>query len=201
MDGPGEEGQIQGMAPRSRAAPEATASSALVLLALVVGSAVAVLLGVYGSVHAPTGEAITTLGFSSLVDMKVWLASGAGALGVLQVVTALRLYNRFGSGRAPGWVAVVHRTSGTVAVLMTLPVAYHCLWSLGFATYDTRVLLHSLLGCAFYGAFVAKLLALKVPRMPGWALPVFGGLTFTLLVALWLTSSLWFFTHDGPPSY
>ncbi|HEX4813401.1 MAG TPA: DUF6529 family protein [Nonomuraea sp.] len=189
------------MATRSGTTPQVTATTTLVLLALVVGSAVAVLLGVYGSVHTPTGESVSTLGFSSLIDMKVWLASGAAALGVVQVVTALRLYGRLGSGRAPAWVAVVHRTSGTVAVLVSLPVAYHCLWSLGFATYDTRVLVHSVVGCAFYGAFVAKLLALKLPRMPGWALPVFGGLTFTLLVAVWLTSSLWFFTHDGPPSY
>ena len=33
--------------------------------------------------------------------------------------------------------------------------------------------------------------------MPGWALPVFGGLVFTALVGLWLTSSLWFFTTVG----
>ena len=34
--------------------------------------------------------------------------------------------------------------------------------------------------------------------MPGWALPVAGGLVFSLLVGLWLTSALWFFTSRPP---
>jgi hypothetical protein len=40
---------------------------------------------------------------------------------------------------------------------------------------------------------------LALPRrgVPGWTLPVLGGLTFTALVGLWLTSSLWFFTVIG----
>ena len=33
--------------------------------------------------------------------------------------------------------------------------------------------------------------------MPGWALPVVGGLLFTVLVLIWLTSSLWFFRTIG----
>ena len=33
-------------------------------------------------------------------------------------------------------------------------------------------------------------------RMPGWALPVVGGVLFTVLVLAWATSSLWFFTRD-----
>ena len=35
--------------------------------------------------------------------------------------------------------------------------------------------------------------------MPGWALPVLGGATFTALVVLWSTSSLWFFQNVGFP--
>jgi hypothetical protein len=30
--------------------------------------------------------------------------------------------------------------------------------------------------------------------MPGWLLPVVGGLTFAALIGVWLTSSLWFMT-------
>ena len=52
--------------------------------------------------------------------------------------------------------------AGTAAFVVYLPVAYHCLWSLGFQDTDTRVLAHSLLGCAFYGAMATKLLALPV---------------------------------------
>ena len=33
--------------------------------------------------------------------------------------------------------------------------------------------------------------------VPGWALPLAGGLVFAALVGIWLTSSLWFFTSSG----
>jgi heme/copper-type cytochrome/quinol oxidase subunit 4 len=181
--------------------PAATTAANRVLVPLLVGSAVAVSLGAYGSVHDPTGETISTLGFSGMINMKAWLTTGAAALALVQLATALRLFGHLGSGPAPRWVSVLHRSSGTVAVLLSVPVAYHCLWSLGFATYDTRVVVHSLLGCAFYGAFVAKLLSLKMRRLPGWALPVFGGLTFSVLVGLWLSSSLWFFRTVGFPEF
>jgi hypothetical protein len=35
------------------------------------------------------------------------------------------------------------------------------------------------------------------PRRPGWALPVAGGLAFTGLAVLWVTSGLWVFTTLG----
>lgn len=75
-----------------------------------------------------------------------------------------------------------------------IPVAYHCLWSLGFQTDSARVLAHGLLGCFFFGAFATKVLVVRTKRMPGWALPVVGGALFTALTGLWLTSSVWFFT-------
>ncbi len=63
--------------------------------------------------------------------------------------------------------------------MVSLPVAYHCLWSLGFETdAETRRFVHSLLGCPFYGAFAVKVLCVRSARMPGWALPVVGGLVF-----------------------
>jgi hypothetical protein len=91
----------------------------------------------------------------------------------------------------------VHRWSGRGAFLLTIPVAVHCLYALGFATYDTRVLAHSLLGCFFYGAFTAKMLLLPKKKLAWWMLPVAGGAVFTALVALWLTSSVWYFTTVG----
>jgi hypothetical protein len=36
--------------------------------------------------------------------------------------------------------------------------------------------------------------------LPGAALPVAGGLVFTILVAVWLTSGLWFISENGIPS-
>ena len=92
---------------------------------------------------------------------------------------------------------MTHRWSGRAAVLLTVPVAVHCLYALGFDGYSPRVLLHSLFGCFFYGAFVAKMLVLSRDDTPGWALPVLGGAVFTALTALWLTASLWFFTTVG----
>ena len=93
----------------------------------------------------------------------------------------------------------MHRWTGTAAFLVSLPVAYHCLWSLGFQTTSTRVVIHSLLGCAFYGAFTTKMLALRIDGLPSRALPVIGGGLFALLTGLWLTSALWFFTTVGFP--
>ena len=64
--------------------------------------------------------------------------------------------------------------------MLTLPVAFHCIWSLGFATGSTRVLVHGLAGCLFYGAYAAKMLGLRVRGLPGWALPVLGGTVLAL---------------------
>ena len=95
----------------------------------------------------------------------------------------------------------VHKVSGTLAFLISLPVVYHCLWALGFQDTTTRVLIHSLAGCFFYGAFVAKMLWLRAPALPGVLLPVVGGSVFTALVVIWLTSSLWFFDNIGFPEF
>jgi hypothetical protein len=110
---------------------------------------------------------------------------------VLQVVSAIALY------RGSGWLAPVHRWSGRAAVAVTLPVVAHCLYALGFQYGEPRVLIHSLLGCFFYGAFVVKMLTLTRRDAPSWLLPVVGGAVFTGLIGLWLTSALWFFTTFG----
>ena len=49
------------------------------LSAFAVGGVVAVLLGVFGRVHDPTLSATTTLGFDTVLDMKVVLAPFPGA--------------------------------------------------------------------------------------------------------------------------
>jgi hypothetical protein len=60
------------------------------------------------------------------------------------------------------------------------------------------VLAHSVLGCLFYGAFVAKMLSLvRRDKMPRWVLPVPGGVVFVSLIALWATSALWLFATKG----
>lgn len=161
---------------------------------------VALALGTYGRVHEPTGGSITTFGFPTVLSMKAWLATGAAVLALAQLASALAMWGHLPGVRTrPAWLPPVHRWSGTAAFVLTLPVAYHCLWSLGFQDTDARVLAHSLLGCAFYGAFATKMLVLRSANLPRLALPVVGGLLVTGLTGLWLTSSLWFFTNVGFP--
>ncbi len=183
--------------PRRTSTVASSRSGALVLIILA-GSAVSISLGVYGRVHDPTGRAVTTLGFATMLDMKTWLTTGAFALGVVQVLTALRMYGRLGRSPSSRTVVRAHRISGVVAVAMTLPVALHCLWSLGYGDYSTRVAVHSVAGCMLYGALVAKLLALRVPRLPIWVIPALGGTLFSVLVVVWWTSARWFFANGSP---
>ncbi len=160
-----------------------------------VGAALALSLGIYGRLHTPTGVAIDPIRPENMLAFKSVTASLAAGLALFQLLSAWWLYGRrpFSSG-SPSWLGPAHRWSGTVAFVASLPAGYHCLWSLGFQTTDTRVVIHSLLGCAFYGAFAAKMLALRSQRLPGWAIPVVGATVVTLLVGLWFSSALWFFT-------
>jgi Family of unknown function (DUF6529) len=161
-----------------------------VVIAFVVGTAVSFGLGVYGRLHTPSGHAVNIAGFSTGAAAKAFLASVVMALAIVQTVTAMGLYGRIPLQGA--WVGAVHRWSGRAAVLISVPVAVHCLYALGFQTYDGRVIAHSLFGCFFYGAFVFKMLILTRDDSPKWALPLAGGLVLTGLTALWVTAVLWF---------
>ena len=180
------------------ATARAPAPAPRLLVAAGVGAAVAVALGVYGRVHDPSQELVFTLFFSSTIAMKVWLGTVAIAFAVVQLLSALWLYGKL-PGTAPAWLGTVHRLSGRLAFIASLPVAYHCLWSLGFQDTNTRVLAHSLLGCAVYGAFAAKVLIVRSKGLPSMALPVAGGLMFAVLVGAWYTSALWFIDEQGWP--
>jgi hypothetical protein len=171
---------------------------ALFLVPLAIGAVVSVALGVYGKTHTPTHHGLFNMSGNTMFAMKVWLTTAALVFALVQLVTALWMYGKLG-GRAPGYVGPLHRTTGIIAFLLTVPVAFHCLWALGFQATDARVLAHSLLGCIFYGAFVAKILTLHSRRLPNWALPWAGGLLFTALVAVGLTSAVWYLTTIGIP--
>ncbi|MEW2050880.1 DUF6529 family protein [Streptomyces sp. NPDC005476] len=164
------------------------------LVPALVAAAVALALGVYGKVHDPAGTAFNLAGFSSTGAVKSWLATTAMSFALIQLVSALMLY-----GKLPGpvWSGTLHRWSGRAAFLIAVPVAVHCLYALGYQTYETRVLWHSLLGCFFFGAFSAKMLLLRSERLPGWLLPLVGGLVLAVLTIIWLTSALWFFRTFG----
>ncbi|HVD79237.1 MAG TPA: DUF6529 family protein [Propionibacteriaceae bacterium] len=177
-------------APQAPPAEPSGTKIAPVVIAFALGTAVAIGLGVYGRLHTPSGHAVNIAGFSSGAAAKAALASVAMALAIVQTVTAMGLYGRIPLRGA--WVGTVHRWSGRLAVLISVPVAVHCLYALGFQAYDGRVIAHSLLGCFFYGAFVFKMLILTRDDSPKWALPLAGGLVLSGLTALWVTAVLYF---------
>ena len=140
---------------------------------------------------------LVTSVFSTPIAFKAWFATAAGVFAIVQVLTGARIF-----GKLTGIVPVppprvnrIHRWSGRLAILFTLPVAFHCIFILGFQTGDARVLAHSLLGTFIYGVFAAKVFFVRDRDHPRWVLPVVGGTLFTVLAALWSTSSLWYFTQ------
>lgn len=184
----------QGRGPVRESATLATASAiALIVLA---GAATAIVLGVYGAVHAPAGKAVSLAGFSSPGAVKSWLATAVVLLAVGQDISALAMYGLL-KIRPARWMSWWHIWSGRLAVLLSVPVAVHCLYAFGFATTDTRVLFHSLFGCLVYGIFVTKMLLLTRKGLPVWVIPVAGGLLFTTFVGLWFTSAVWYFRVKG----
>jgi hypothetical protein len=177
-------------------------SSRPLWVALLLGGAVAVAVGVYGSVHDPAGQQTISLFFSNTLSFKAWTTTLIVLLAFGQLYSALRMWGKVPFPREmPSWFGDVHRLSGTVAFALSLPVAFHCLWALGFEPdfSDPRRFAHSLLGCLFYGIFASKVTLVRSHGAPSWALPVVGGVVFTTLVAIWLTSSLWFFSTVGFP--
>lgn len=164
------------------------------LLALAGGCAVALALGLYAKLHHPTKYALDVAGFSSPLYAKAWLTTAAAVFAVVQLITGTRIVR----SRAPGWMTVVHLWSGRIAILLTVPVIIHCIYALGFGAYSFRVIAHSVLGCIFYGAFVAKMLSLvRREEMPRWAIPVLGFVVFGSLILVWATSALWLFSTKG----
>jgi hypothetical protein len=130
--------------------------------------------------------------------MKVWLSLAVLILAAGQFVTALWMYGKLGL-RRPSWLGTLHRSTGWAAFVVSLPVAAACLWELGFESDNKRVLAHGLLGCAFYGAFAAKVIVVQSKRLPGWALPAVGGLLLATVVGAGLTSTIWYFAAVGTP--
>ncbi len=179
---------------------------AVPLTAFAAGAVVALLVGVFGKAHDPSLDATTTLGFDTVIDMKVVLSVVVGVLALLQLIGALWIYGKLGIA-APSWLGTAHRLSGTVALALSLFVAYHCLWALGLESgtlasgekVPTRAVVHGVLGCAVVGAVVVKVVAVRSRRAPGWFLPVAGGLLFALLVVVVLTSAGWYLDAKGWP--
>lgn len=157
------------------------------------GALVSVLLGVYGANHKGKSIVFEISGFENLARAKTWLALLAGVLALVQLVSALIMWGKI-KGVNPPWIGGLHRWSGRIAFWTAVVVGVFCLYGIGFQTFDTRVWLHSLLGCLFFGVFVVKMLVLTKSGLKGWVLPVVGGIVFTVLVVVVVTSAGWYVT-------
>jgi uncharacterized membrane protein HdeD (DUF308 family) len=154
---------------------------------------------VFGTEHVPdySGTALFGRTATDTLSLKSWLATGLLALatrvGAVDVRQAPGRRRRVTDGN-------VHRAVGIVALLVSLPIAYHCAFAYGVQTnIDARVAVHSLAGCFLYGAFAAKLVIVRSRRLPGWTLPLAGGTLVTLVAVLWYSSALWYFNDDSLP--
>ncbi|WP_051179385.1 DUF6529 family protein [Nocardia concava] len=163
---------------------------------LLTGAAVAVALGLAGTHFWPGTQPLPTWGFSAPQIFKAYLSSAVLVLIIGQLLTAVWIY-RF---RAPRPVRVFHRLSGALAFLLSLPVAFYCLYSFGFqfgTGVTRRVMAHSVAGIVFYGAFASKMLTLRLKRAPGWLLPLLGSAVFTSFVLAWTLAAFWWFRTVG----
>jgi Family of unknown function (DUF6529) len=148
------------------------------------------------SVSSTYSDILTSV-FSSTIAAKAWLASAAGVLALVQISTGARIFGKIKRfvRIPPPYVNRIHRWSGRIAVLLTLPIAFHCIFILGFQSANTRVLLHSILGTIVYGVIAVKLFFVHDPDHPRKTLPIIGSALFATIAGLWLTSSLWYFTN------
>jgi hypothetical protein len=166
-----------------------------VAVPLLIFAFVSLLAGFLASRDPSTGGYFD-LFFSDTIHMKAWFATAAAVLACAQLLTAGWIFRAYPWPKPP-WVNPFHRWSGRLAFVATLPVAYHCIFKLGFQDTDRRVLWHSLIGCAFFGAYAAKVTIVRLRRFPRPVLPIAGGLVFSALIGIWYTSARWFFDLIG----
>ena len=149
------------------------------------------------SAHDTRSKGYFRLFFEDPIHLKAGFATAAVALACFQLFSAAWIFHKL-PWQKPAWMNRAHRWSGRLAFAFTLPVAYHCIFKLGFRHPDTRVLAHSLLGCAVYGAYASKITIVRLRRFPVLVLPLAGGLLFAVLIGVWYTSALWLYTREAP---
>ena len=183
----------------AEAVPSPSHSARWLAAAVLAGALVSLTIGLIARAEAaPPGSYPSglTLFFTDSIHLKAWFATTAVALACTQLLTAAWIFRRL-PWRRPAWIPGVHRWTGRLLFLVTLPVAYHCIFKLGFQKTDGRVIAHAFLGCAFYGAFATKVILVRAHRFPGWVLAAAGGAVFSILLGLWFTSAYWLFTTFG----
>ena len=148
------------------------------------------------SVNSTYTDVMTSV-FTSTIAAKAWFASAAVVFAIVQVSTGARIFGKL-QRLIPlprPWPNRIHRWSGRLAILCTLPVAFHCIFILGFRSTDARVLAHSIFGSFVYGVIAVKVFFVHDHDHPSWTLPVVGGTLFAVLATLWATSAYWYFTE------
>ncbi len=178
----------------------------LLLVPLILLALVSATVGVFASrtVKPTYATPFFQFFFSDVIHMKVWLTTAAIVLACAQLLTAARIYERLHFPPKGRLYNLVHRWSGRTAIVLTLPVAYHCVFLLGYTAIRhtdpfqfARTMTHATLGTIVYGVFLGKLFIVRASGLPGWLLPLAGATLFTVLLGLWITSSLWFFAAMG----
>ena len=166
---------------------------------LLAGCAVAVALGVYARVHHPAARPLFLVGFSGMLQIKTWLATLALVLVVVQVCTASVDVARL-PGAAPRRPGSARCTGGAAAWRSSRWSRWRCTAS---GRWDSSPLSSRARAQHRRLRVLRRLhredVGLRVRGLPGWTLPVLGGLVFALFVLAWLTSALWFFTRSGLP--
>ena len=162
------------------------------IAAILFGAAVSFVLGMYARMHVATGTAPISLGFNVPGEMKIWFTRVAALLGLFQVASGLRINGQIRlPHHLPKWFRFVHRGSGTLAVLLAVPVAYDCVAAFGYHLSSARIALHGAAGLVLFGAFAAKVVAVQRRRRAAWLIPAVGAILFLALSTLWLTSHGW----------
>ena len=167
---------------------------------LLAGAGVAVALGVYGQVHDPTGRGLYTVFFIETARLKSWLATAAASGAATQLGIAALLWRRVGRRPSPrlGAKSAAHRRVPARPLIAAGPAGDHSPWGFGFQAHSAGTMLHSLAGCAFFGAYAAGAVSADRPGLPGASrLTVLaaGAAVFTTMTAVWWTGARWYFTN------
>ncbi|WP_448626052.1 DUF6529 family protein [Geodermatophilus sp. URMC 64] len=129
---------------------------------------------------------------SVVPGLKAVLATVLVVLAVYQILLMLVGYGRVRLRvLSPRAASRSHRAIGDTVAAVALTVAAVCIASFGlFATYQTRVLVHSLAGWGLLLLLLAKVAVVRWggPRL-GRLLPLLGTALLALLIVLWATSA------------
>ena len=105
-----------------------------------------------------TREKPYTLVFSDTIQLKVWFATAAFVLAIVQIFLALRLYDKIHwPKRAPAWLGDAHRLVGIAAFALTCRSRTSVCgpWASSPSTWPARrahaCSIHSITGCFFFG--------------------------------------------------